>query len=155
MMRLQTSCEKIDREANHNECLTPSSKFPLPPAFQAMPAITPKSFLAREPGTIQVTPIPIEVPIHSRPILHSAHSNTTFHEGVKHAVSDHFHWGLLLIMIILTLAFAFIMSTWGWNKITGPLWKLGSGWQGSVENMEDEEELLASRDVSPRGEAQR
>ena len=58
-------------------------------------------------------------------------------------------------MIILTLAFAFVMSTWGWNKITGPLWTLGSGWQGSVENMEDEEELLAERDVIPRGETQR
>jgi hypothetical protein len=60
----------------------------------------------------------------------------------------------LLIMILLTLAFAFIMSTWGWNKITGPLWKLGSGWQGSVANMEDEETLLPSMDVCPSGEMQ-
>jgi hypothetical protein len=58
-------------------------------------------------------------------------------------------------MILLTLAFAFVMSTWGWNKITGPIWKLGSGWQGSVENMEDEEELLASRDEVPLSETQR
>ena len=118
-----------------------------------MPAITPKYFLAREPGTIQVTPIPIEAPIHSRPILHSAHTNATLHEGVTQTHSDHFHWGLLLIMILLTLAFAFVMSTWGWNKITGPLWQLGSGWQGSIQSMEDEEELLPSPEAFPAGSA--
>lgn len=119
-----------------------------------MPAIiiTRNSLDAREPGNIQVTPIPIEVPIHSRPVLHSSessHTNATFrYSAVDHAPSDGFHWGLLILMILLILSFALIMSKWGWNKITGQLWKLSSGWPGSVENMEDEEELLPSPEVT-------
>lgn len=118
--------------------------YSLPLGFEGMPAIYHRSFLdAREPGNIQVTPIPIEVPIHSRPILHSSHANATFSfSAVKHPASDQFHWGLLILMIFMLVSFAVMMSKWGWNKITGQIWKLSSGWPGSVE---DEEELLASQ----------
>jgi len=51
-------------------------------------------------------------------------------------------------MILMMLSFAVIMSKWGWNKITGQIWKLSSGWPGPVENMEDEEELLGSEEVA-------
>jgi len=88
--------------------------------------------------------------MHSRPILHSSHrTNVTLpYSGVQPPSSNNFHWGLFILMILMMLSFAVIMSKWGWNKITGQIWKLSSGWPWPVENMEDEEELLGSEEVA-------
>lgn len=94
-------------------------------------------------GVINVTPVPIETPIHTRPVLqsHPLIVNTTLtHKSIKLSHPDAFHWGALALLVFLALSFGVMLSNWGWKKITGQIWKLSSGWEGSLED--EEEELL-------------
>src|SRR5208282_849846 len=95
------------------------------------------------PGIINVTPVPIETPIHTRPILqsHPLKVNTTLpYTSTKSSHLDTFHWGTFILLVFLAGSFGVILSKWGWTKVTGQIWKMSSGWEGSLEN--EEEELL-------------
>ena len=105
-------------------------------------SIDPRESLA---GIINVTPIPIEAPIHSRPIVQSHPSTGTaasfpFTSTNPHS-SNTFHWPVLILLLFLALSLGIILSKWGWSKITGRIWKFSSGWKGSLGEY-DEEHLL-------------
>lgn len=110
-----------------------------------MPPLQKTSIDSREAfaGVITVTPVPFETPIHSRPILqsHTSTVNVTLtHKSTKPSHADTFHWGTFILFVSLAVSFGVILSKWGWTKITGQIWKMSSGWAGSLEN--DEEDLL-------------
>lgn len=137
--------------ADRNECLTFShSSFP----NYDMPPFPRKIVDVREtlPGIIKVTPIIIEPPIHGRPVLQSYEAppfrvivNATafpFHVNGGEPKGSSVHWVACILLVLLALLLGAILSNWGWNKITGRIWKWSSKWDGPLE-MEDEEELLA------------
>ena len=99
------------------------------------------------PGVITVTPVPIEQPIHTRPVIIQSHSpgvtvNATFpFIATKPPSRDTFHWGLFILLVLLAALLGVILSKWGWTKITGRIWKLSSGWEGPLE-LDDEDPLL-------------
>jgi hypothetical protein len=126
---------------------------PLRNVNPCMPPLQKTSIDSREafPGVIKVTPVPIEAPIHTRPVLQShpldVVVNTTLsHISTKHLSRDTFHWGTLILFLFLALSFGIILSKWGWNKITGQIWRLSSGWKGSLE-LEEEEIFLPDSQV--------
>ena len=92
------------------------------------------------PGVIKVTPIPFEVPIHTRPVLHtiSVAVNATFpFTSTGHRKSSTFSWGVVILFLFLALSLAIALSKRGWAKITGKIWKLSSGWKGSLDEEDD------------------
>ena len=99
------------------------------------------------PGVITVTPIPIEQPISTRPVIVQAHServtvNATFpFTTTKPPSGDTFHWAPFLLVVFLAVSLGVILSKWGWTRITGRIWKMSSGWEGPLE-LEDEDPLL-------------
>lgn len=118
-----------------------------------MPPLQKTSIDSREafPGVIKVTPVPIEAPIHTRPVLQShpldvVVSATVSHTSTKHLSRDSFHWGPFILFLFLASSFGIVLSKWGWNKITGQIWKLSSGWEGPLE-LEEEEEEVFLRDI--------
>ena len=87
------------------------------------------------PGIINVTPVPIEAPIRTRPVLqsHPLNVNATLpYTSTKLSGSDTFHWGTFILLVFLAGSFGVVLSKWGWTKITGQIWKMSSGWEGSV-----------------------
>jgi hypothetical protein len=96
------------------------------------------------PGNIRVTPIPIEAPIHTRPILQS-HPYlaiiSTITKSTAKATRDHFNWPVFLLFVFFVSSLAFILSEWGWRHFTGRIWKCSSKWDGPLEDL-DEEHLL-------------
>ena len=110
-----------------------------------MPPILQSQLYSREtsPGVIKVTPIPIETPIHSRPVVqsHPAKVNVALIVPTRPPNTNHFHWGPFLLFVFLTLSLGLVLSKWGWTKITGRIWKWSSGWDGPVVD-EDLEELI-------------
>jgi hypothetical protein len=106
------------------------------------------------PGNIKVTPVPIEQPIHTRPVLQS-HRHAAVITAIKHTASkpnsDHFNWPICILLVFLVALLGLILSKWGWRWITGRIWKMTSGWDGPLED-EDEEHLLSAEtpeDSSP------
>jgi hypothetical protein len=98
------------------------------------------------PGVINVTPVPIETPIHTRPVLqsHPLIVNTILtHTSTKVSHPGAFHWGAFILLVFLAALFGVILSKWGWTKITGQIWKTSSGWDGPLED-EEEGELLTN-----------
>jgi hypothetical protein len=100
------------------------------------------------PGNINVTPLPHEPPIRSRPILqtHPSMPSVTVHikmpyTSSHHYTGDSFNWPVFLLFLILSASLGVVLSKWGWNKITGKIWKMLSGWDSPLVD-EDEEELL-------------
>jgi hypothetical protein len=97
-------------------------------------------------GNIKVTPIPIEPPITSRPVLQSHHplnvivNATLSHVPASPPVDHKVHWSVVILLIFLVVMFIIILSPRGWRWITGRIWKFSSGWNGPLE--EDEEHLL-------------
>jgi hypothetical protein len=115
-----------------------------------MAPISRKAVGAREPfpGNINVTPLPHEPPIRSRPILQShpampavvvnaklPYTSTSHYEG------DSFNWPIFVLFLFLSVSLGVILSKWGWDKITGKLWKWSAGWDSPLVD-EDEEQLL-------------
>src|ERR1700694_2721161 len=100
-------------------------------------------------GNINVTPVPIETPIHTRPVLQS-HRYTAVNTAIKHSTTapkpDHFNWPVCILFILLSALLGLILSKWGWSWITGRIWKLTSGWEGPLE--EEDEHLLADPEPS-------
>jgi hypothetical protein len=100
-----------------------------------------------EPGNIAVTPIPLDPPIRSRPILTSSHSHykatyTFPHAGAEPPSADGVRWPLVILFILLAMLLGTVLSKWGWMKITGKIWQWASRWEGSLEDDIEEEELL-------------
>lgn len=103
------------------------------------------------PGIIKVTPIPIDPPIHGRPLLQSYEAppfrfiaNGTafpFHVNGGESKGSTVHWVACTLLVLLALLLGAILSNWGWSRITGRIWKWSSKWDGPLE-IEDEEELL-------------
>jgi hypothetical protein len=127
-----------------------------------MPPLQKTSFIdSREafPGVIKVTPVPIETPILTRPVLQSrplgATVNTTLtFTSSKTLGAERFNWGAFTLFIFLAATLGLILSNVGWRYITGQIWKRCSGWDGPLEE-EDEEELLAESQLessSPKDE---
>lgn len=128
---------------------------PLREVFHHLPVVTShradvlESLDTREafPGVITVTPIPIEQPINTRPVIVQSHSdgvtvNATFPFTTTNPPSgDTFHWGLFLLFVFLAGLLGIILSKWGWTRITGRIWKMSSGWEGPLE-LEDEDPLI-------------
>jgi hypothetical protein len=117
-------------------------------------APTPRKLVdAREalPGIIKVTPIPIEPPIHGRPVLQSHEtppfrvvvngSAFPFHVNGGELKGSSVRWGACTLLVLLALLLGATLSNWGWNMITGRIWRWSSKWDGPFE-MGDEEQLL-------------
>jgi hypothetical protein len=116
---------------------------------------------AREPfpGNINVTPLPHEPPIRSRPILQTHPSMPSVTVQTKlpytsshHHTGDSFNWPVFLLFLFLSASLGVVLSKWGWNKITGKIWKMSSGWDSPLVD-EDEEELLqetSEEDTTPK-----
>jgi hypothetical protein len=128
--------------------------------WSIMPTIPKYVFNPREtlPGSIKVTPIPIEAPIHTRPVLQSHHASTLANYTLPYTSTkspnstNTFHWPVAILLIFLLLTLGIILSKWGWRFITGQIWKLSSGWKGPLE-MEDEEQLLTEpEETQTKGE---
>lgn len=107
------------------------------------------------PGVITVTPIPIEQPISTRPVIVQAPSqqgvtvNATFPFTTTHPPSgDTFHWGLFMLFVLLAALLGVVLSKWGWTRITGRIWKMSSGWEGPLE-LEDKDPLLEDSSPAP------
>jgi len=139
--------------ADRNACLTFSHSSSAPFLNYGMPPFPRKTVDVREtlPGNIKVTPIPIEPPIHGRPVLQSYEAppfrvtvNATafpFHVNGGEPKGSSVHWAACILLLFLALLLGAILSNWGWKKITGRIWKWSSKWDGPLE-MEGEEEFL-------------
>jgi hypothetical protein len=102
-------------------------------------------------GIIKVTPIPIEVPIHSRPVLQLKPANlavvkTFYFSRLPHPESWKFPWLLVILGILFVVALAAVLSEVGWRRFTGKIWEWSTGLQGYLEP-EDEQRLMQE---SPR-----
>ena len=111
-----------------------------------MPPVLKNRFYSREvaPGIITVTPVPIEAPIHSRPVVQSRppNVNTSLPIAASKPPKPHaVNWPVLILFLFLGLLLALVLSKWGWSKLTGKIWKWSSGWDGPLED-EDLEELI-------------
>jgi len=104
------------------------------------------------PGYIVVTPIPLDPPVHSRPILpslssHSAVyiSNYTFpHANAVAPNGDHVNWWLVGLFIFLLLAFSMLLSDYFWDKVNPKIWECASHYEArpTFEGTPEEEELM-------------
>ena len=96
------------------------------------------------PGNISVTPIPIEAPIHTRPVLQSHPylaiiSNIT--KSTAKATCHHFNWPVFVLFVFFACSLAYLLSKWGWRHFTGRIWNWLSKWDGPLEDL-DEAHLL-------------
>jgi len=87
-----------------------------------MPSIQNAVIDARDvfPGVITITPIPIETPILTRPVLHSDSlivKATRLYKSTKPSSVDNFHWGTAVLLIFLALSFGVFLSKWGWRMM--------------------------------------
>lgn len=115
-----------------------------------MPAI-PRAVGSREalpsPGNIVVTPVPVDPPIHSRPVLQSSHSHHPVQYTFPHAgapppsPTDKISWPLVILFVLLACGLGVVLSNWGWKKVTGKIWKWSSHWEGTIDDDMGEELL--------------
>lgn len=99
------------------------------------------------PRVIKVTPIPIEIPIHTRPILQSRPLNVGVNATLPYISSKplnqgNFHWGTFILFLLMGSSLGVVLSKWGWRMITGQIWKWASGWKGPLPLEYEEEGLL-------------
>jgi hypothetical protein len=94
------------------------------------------------PGNIKVTPIVIEPPINSRPVLQSHHFTAVITHTTTKPAGNHVNWIYIILFIFLTALLGVVLSSKGWTWITGRIWKYMSGYQGPLVEDEDEQHLL-------------
>jgi hypothetical protein len=123
-----------------------------------MPAIPKYNFDSRESlsGNIKVTPIPIEIPVETRPIIQQSHkpgpyvaviNSTLLRTSTNPGGITRFHWSRAILLIFLVLAFLVIMSNWGLSKLMGRQRERFNQWQEYSEVDHELEELEESPDV--------
>jgi hypothetical protein len=101
-----------------------------------------------DPGNIIVTPIPLDPPIHSRPVLPSTRhfrfaANYTFpHAEAEAPTSKHAYWPLVIFFLLLVCVFLVLLSDWFWRKFTNKIWSWASRYDGPLEEDFEEEELV-------------
>lgn len=82
------------------------------------------------PGNIEVTPIPIEIPIHSRPVIQQSHQisalvNAAFpFTSANPSSGNSYHWGEASLLIFLVACLGLILS---WSRIMERLRTLTNG----------------------------
>ena len=105
-----------------------------------MPAIQDHSFQARvtEPKVIEVTPIDIEAPILSRPVVqsHESHSSppsNLYPTATGHVESAPIGWGMLIVLVLLVAFFAIVVR---WTSLVDRFWKWTQGWKSTGNDEE-------------------
>jgi hypothetical protein len=53
----------------------------------------------------------------------------------------------LILFLFLSVLLAITLTRWGWTRITGRIWKISSGWDGLLED-KDQESLLGDSNGS-------
>lgn len=66
-----------------------------------------------------------------------------------HYQGDSFNWPVFVLLLFLSVSFGVILSKWGWNKITGKLWKWSSGWDSPLVDEDEERLLQETTEVEP------